>query len=125
MHGMITESDIKALRTTSSKSYRVILLTVFPFGIVVFFACGVVNFLLSARFAETAGVTMREVIGTCFSEPSASQQYSGMLLKAVGHFETGLMEVVAVAFYAGLMGIAWKQHRMNTRILKFIEDKRD
>ncbi|HUJ71645.1 MAG TPA: hypothetical protein VLZ30_05335 [Verrucomicrobiae bacterium] len=96
----------------------------FPFIIIVCLVGGVVNFLLSARFAEVAGVTMRDVIGVCFSEPSPTQQYSGEFLKAAVRFSIGTMEVFFALLQASFMAIAWKLHKRNTRVLRFIEEKR-
>src|SRR6266849_4895229 len=78
---MIAESDMKALRASSSRRYRVIVLSVFPFMIVACLVCAVGNFLLSARFAGMAGMTTSEVRSHWFADLSVSEQYSGALLK--------------------------------------------
>ena len=121
---MITESDIKALRTGSSRFYRVIVLTVFPFGIAVVLAGGVINFVLSARYAEIAGVTMREVVDLSSHGFLVSEQYGGALVMAVDRFETGMVLIALDVLYVAMMVGAWNRYRRDTRILTFIEEKR-
>lgn len=120
---MISESDIKALRTSSSRLYRVVLLTVFPLGIGLLLVGGVAHFLWSARLAESDGVTVRKVIGVFFSDIDVSQQYSGVFVKALDEFSTGFFEVGAAIIYAAMMAFAWKLRKRNIRILNFIDEK--
>ena len=120
---MITESDMKALRTSASRLNRVIVMTVFPFAIVVFLAGGVVSFLASARLAEEAGMTVRGVLAACFGGIPATEQYPGSFVMAVHRFDLGMLMMLAAAIETWMMILALVLQRRNGRLLKFIEER--
>jgi hypothetical protein len=121
---MITESDMKALRTSASRRYRVIVLTAFPFAIATCLVGGVANFMLSARFAEMSGMTMHDVTNGMFASFPVSEQFPGGFVTAVQRFDLGLILFLAAALQAGMMTLALIYQKRNTRLLKFIEEKR-
>jgi hypothetical protein len=120
---MITESDIKALRTAASKLYRVTLLTVGSFIMVVMLVCAVGNFLLCARFAEGDGSSMRDIWNIFFHGIDVSKQYSGTFLKALDRFSSALLDLLVFIWSAACIATGWKRHKRSVRILGFLEEK--
>lgn len=118
-NGTLTEADVNALRRSGSKAVRITLLAFALF----LFVVGVINLVLCSRFAGLADTTMIEVIRGWFAGVDTSATYSGVYLKAMDRWVTGITELVLAGFLALAWVFARRDAMRNARILKFIEEK--
>jgi hypothetical protein len=117
----ITERDIKILKKTSSRSFRLVFAILASSFIVFLLIMAVINLYICSRFALMEGFTISDVFLKWTEGISPSKQYSGTLLIAIQRLQTALTQI-ALALFCGL--ILWfKQSasKRNARILTFIE----
>jgi hypothetical protein len=117
------ETDIKKLRTISSRRSRITIFMALPL-LLVFLGCAVSNFLISARYADRAGMTMSEIVDGCLAGFSISKQYSGAYLKALAFFENGVFLVIFSVYGALMVTLALKRQSWSARILKYLEERK-
>jgi hypothetical protein len=119
----ISESDIKALRRTSSRGFRLACIIGISLVITLFLMATVVNMWLCHRLAAQAGVTVAEVFSKWIAGISASELHIGILLLAIQRLQMALTSLaVAVVLGLTLWGLLSTAGR-NARILKFLEEK--
>ncbi|MDD5679259.1 MAG: hypothetical protein PHW60_14905 [Kiritimatiellae bacterium] len=118
----LPEKDIRDLRKRTSRLACVVPMIVIPLVIVMNLAVAIINFTLSARIAETLGLSFIQIIEKWIEGISVSKEYSGIFLKAVERWETGLLQLT-VAFFILLFFVFWLQRvGREKRILQFIEE---
>jgi len=82
----------------------------------------ILNFVLSSWIAEKLGLSFIQIIEKWIEGISISKEYSGIFLKAIERWETGLLELT-VALFILLFFVFWLQQvRREKRILQFIEE---
>jgi predicted membrane-bound spermidine synthase len=118
----LDESDIKALRRTSSTGFRLACTIGMSLVITLFLMATVVNMWLCHRLAARAGVTVIEVFSKWIAGISASEAYLGILLLAIQRLQMALTSLAVVGILGltlwGLLSTASR----NARILKFLEE---
>jgi hypothetical protein len=120
----ISESDIKALRKTSSRGFRLAWTIGISLVITLFSTATVINMWLCHRFAVQTGLTVVEVFSKWIAGISASEVALGILLLAIQRLQMALLSLV-VALILGLIlwGLLSTSSR-NARILKFLEENK-
>jgi hypothetical protein len=118
----LPEKDIRDLRKRTSRLACVVPMIAIPLVIVMNLVVAIINFTLSARIAETLGLSFIQIIEKWIEGISVSKEYSGIFLKAVERWEIGLLQLI-VAFFILLLFVFWL-HRVGRekRILQFIEE---
>ncbi|MFA5177576.1 MAG: hypothetical protein WC440_05480 [Candidatus Omnitrophota bacterium] len=118
----LPEKDIKFLRKRTSRLACVVPAIFFPLAIVINLVVAIMNFTLSARIAKILGLSFIQIIEKWIEGISVSKEYSGIFLKAIERWETGLLQLT-VALFILLFFVIWlKQVGREKRILKFIEE---
>ncbi len=118
----ITDRDIKLLRKSASKSYRLLFSISFFLLIVCCLTTAAMNIYLCNRFALMEGLTISDVFAKWTEGISQSGQYSGKLLMAIQRLQTALT-VIVLAFLGGIFFLT--RHlasQRDARILRFIEE---
>ncbi|MCX6991866.1 MAG: hypothetical protein NT011_01860 [Kiritimatiellaeota bacterium] len=121
----ITEKDLRVLRKRTSKGTRIAVMIAFPVVIVFNVVAGIINFHLSARFASFVDLTFPQVIQKWFEGTSVTEQYTGIFLKAIERWTTGLIQITFAVFFAVLLISTLKRIARERRILAFIEENRN
>jgi len=120
----ISENDIKALRKTSSRGFRLACSIGISLVITLFLIATVIHMWLCYRFAVQAGFSVVEVFSKWIVGISEPEVYLGILLLAVQRLQMALTSL-AVAMILGLTlwGLLATSNR-NARILKFLEENK-
>ncbi len=121
----ITEQDIKVLRKTSSKSFRLAFTIMACFLIVVFLITAGLNIYFCHRLALMEGLTITDIFVRWTKGISLSEQYSGKLLSAIQRLQTALTSIVLAIIFGLLLWFKQSASKRNARILRFIEEKRN
>lgn len=120
----ISEGDIKALRKTSSRRFRLACTIGISLVITLFLITAVIDIWLCHRFAVQAGLTVVEVFSKWIAGISASEGDLGILLLAIQRLQMALISLaVAIILGLTLWGLLSASHR-NARILKFLEENK-
>lgn len=120
----LTERDIKSLKDTTSKGYRLFIFIFFPIATITLLCAGIFNFLLSHRFATMEGLSILRVFEIWWEGISLSQQYSGGLIHSIGRLQSGLTNICF--FFVGIFVLLAMRIKISrdARILKFIEENK-
>lgn len=120
----ISESDIKALRKTSSRGFRLACTIGISLVITLFLIATVINIWLCYRFAVQAGFTVAEVFSKWIIGISESEVYLGILVLSIQRLQMALTSLaVAMILGLALWGLLSTSNR-NARILKFLEENK-
>ena len=120
----ISESDIKALRKTSSRGFRLAWTIGISLVITLFLIATVIHMWLCHRFAVQAGLTVVGVFSKWIAGISASEVDLGILLLAIQRLQMALISLaVAIILGVTLWGLLSTANR-NARILKFLEENK-
>jgi hypothetical protein len=120
----MSERDIKALRKTSSRGFRLACTIGMSLVIILFLILTAINMWLCHRFAVQAGLTVVEVFSKWMVGISASEAYLGISLLAIQRLQMALTSVaVAIILGLTLWGLLSTSKR-NARILKFLEESK-
>jgi hypothetical protein len=118
---MITETDIKGLRRSTSRSTRVVLLVAFCVCILAVAVCGTLNLRLAHRYAQASGSSLA---GMFIDDVDIRRDYPGTYLIAYERLGVSVMEFVATMIALVQLILAWSVMNRNARILRFIEQHR-
>jgi hypothetical protein len=120
----ITKHDLKVLRQTSSKLFRLGCITGTAVVSIIFLAGAVNNIGLCRRFAAMAGLTVREVFSRWITGVSVSDAHLEMVLLATQRLQMALISVVVVALLAVALWALLTTSYRNARILKSLKGKK-
>lgn len=120
----LTEKDVKCLRVQTSNVTRFGICIVMPLGSLILTVAGVINLSHCSRYAALAHMSMAEIIRIWFNGIDITASYSGILLKALERWEMAIFEFGLAGVVAAMCVIGWRSMKLNTRILKSIEEKK-
>jgi hypothetical protein len=113
---MITEKDIKVLRSQSSK-YRVFALRfIIPLWALILLAVALFNIYLAMKCAENGGTTLKHILRFEYD-----LQYSGWCMKSLDRLHVSLFQIaISVILFEICFGVKAEIDR-SKRLLDFIE----
>jgi hypothetical protein len=120
----ITKRDIKVLKQTSSKQFRLASAIGVGLAIMVFLLGAVNDILLCRSFAAMAGLTFGQVFGTWIKGVPASQAALEIVLLATQRLQMALISLAVVAILAVSLWALLATASRNARILESLKRKR-
>ncbi|OGP56270.1 MAG: hypothetical protein A2Y65_03955 [Deltaproteobacteria bacterium RBG_13_52_11] len=117
----ITKQDIKVLRQTSSKLFRLACTIGISLIIIVFLTGAVNNIRLCHRFAVMAGFTVGQVFNKWITGISESETQLEIVLLAVQRLQMALGSLAIVALLAVALWVLLSTSYRNARILKALK----
>ncbi len=120
-NNMITEKDIKILKTYETPLGRItnwaVILFPFILGVGIFF-----NLYLASRIGNNAGYDLIHLTQTWVQGVEINNQYSGMFLAAIQRLETAILQLSFTVIFAILAYAYHKRRRMDLRILETLKN---
>lgn len=120
----ITKRDIKVLKQTSSKQFRLASTIGIGFAIIVFSLGAVNDIRLCRDFAAMAGLTFGQVFGTWIKGVPASQPFLQIVLLATQRLQMALISLAVVAALAVALWVLLATANRNIRILESLKAKK-
>jgi hypothetical protein len=120
----ITKRDIKVLKQTSSKQFRLAATIGVGLAIMVFLLGAVNDIRLCRSFAAMAGLTFGQVFGTWIKGVPASQAALEIVLLATQRLQMALISLAVVAILAVSLWTLLATSKRNVRILESLKGKR-
>jgi hypothetical protein len=120
----ITKRDIKVLRQTSSKQFRLASTMGIGLAVIVFLAGAVNDLRLCSAFAAMAGLTFGQVFGTWVRGVPASQASLEIVVLATQRLQMALISVAVVAVLSVALWALLTTSNRNARILESLKGKK-
>jgi hypothetical protein len=120
----VTKRDIKVLKQTSSKQFRLACTIGIGLAIIVFLAGAVNDLRLCRAFAAMAGLTFGQVFGTWIKGVPASQASLEIVLLATQRLQMALISLAVVAILAVALWALLATANRNARILESLKGKK-
>jgi hypothetical protein len=118
---MMTERDIKRLRRSSSRRYRVGVIVAVTLLMLTFSVCGALNLIIAHRYAQESGTSLAGLFRDDTAGFDIDRTYPGTYVRALDRYTGGLLELMLVPYFL-LQGItSWFLMNRNVRILKTLE----
>jgi len=113
---MITEKDMKRLRSKTSKYYVFWIKYIMPLVALIFFAVAIGNIYLAIKFANNGNSTLQNILSF-----KLDQQYSGWCMAAQNRINLSFFQITISLMFMifWLFGIA--EINFYKRVLNFIE----
>ena len=118
---MLTDTDIKALRKTSSPAYRLALLIGLPTASILWLIASAICILAASRYATTQGLSIYDILVRSFPGPNPTQQYSGAFVLAVGRLQVAVIAFVIGASCLSVLPFTLHSLSRRRRILHYLE----
>jgi len=120
----ITKRDIKVLKQTSSKQFRLACTIGIALAIMVFLIGAVNNIRLWHGFGALAGLTVGQVFSTWIKGVSESQASLEIVLLATQRLQMALISLAVVAILVVALWALLTTSTRNARILESLKGKR-
>jgi hypothetical protein len=120
----ITKRDIKVLKQTSSKQFRLACTIGIGLAIMIFLVGTVNDIRLCRSFAAMAGLTFGQVFGTWIKGVPASQASLEIVLLATQRLQMALISLAVVAILAVSLWALLATANRNVRILESLKGKK-